>query len=122
MGNWRSRENKVWGCWTVEYSAGPPQRWVMGHISEIKGLPVLSLQCNIPSQERDPDDGRNALFITGKGRGTTTVQAHRPRKAGIRHCIGPVRSDSTYSIDIQGEGPGTGEPLSDCIGDIIHFG
>jgi hypothetical protein len=87
----------------------------MGHISESRGF--LSFHHNIPSQERDQDDGRNALFITGKGRGTTTVQAHRPRKAGLRYCIGSVRSDSTYSIDnidIQGEGPGTGEPLSDA--------
>jgi hypothetical protein len=72
----------------------------MGHISDSR----VSFHYNIPSQERDPDDGRNALFITGKGRGTTTVQAHCPRKAGIRYCIGSVRSDSTYGIDIQGEG------------------
>ena len=32
----------------------------------------------------------------------------------VRYRIDSVRSDSTYSIDIQGEGPGTGEPLSDA--------
>ena len=51
-----------------------------------------------------------------KGEEPQTVQVHRPRKASVRYCIGSARSDLnlTYSIDIQGEGPGTGEPVSDA--------
>ena len=49
-----------------------------------------------------------------KGEERQVFKVHRPRKAGIRYCIDSVRSESTYSIDIQGEGPGTGEPLSDA--------
>ncbi len=106
------------GAGTVEYSAGPLQRLSLGNGNQ--GASLSFHYYNIPSQERDPDDGRNVLDITGETQGTTTVQAHRPRKAGKRHSIGSVHSDSTYSARHSGRGPGT-EPLSDAQV-IIHFG
>ncbi len=86
----------------MEYSTGPPLqrlRLSNGTHIRIKGLPCpFIITFPFPPQERDPNDGSDAQFITGKGRLTVT-----------------------NSIDIQGEGPGTREPLHSKVIDI-HFG
>jgi hypothetical protein len=101
----------------MEYSAGPLQRLRLGNGTyiRIKGLPSpFIIIITIPPKRgiQMTEEMRYLSRVKGEER---QLFRHTVReKQAYDTVLAPFVPTQRTSIDIQGEGPGTGEPLSDA--------